>query len=124
MNSPLQNNRHADVGLIVRYELAGKRCGQIVIALGSAVLLGWATDIVTLTNMLPEWAAMQPNTALCLIFAGTSLLAAGKSRTGRQWRFVQVASAMIVFSVGLATLVEYCLSLQFGIDQFFHAGSD
>lgn len=123
MTSVLRNNRYADARLISRYELAGKRCGQLVIALGAAVILGWATGIVTLTNMLPEWVAMPPNTALCLIFAGISLLAAGKSRADRHWRVVQLASATILFGVGLATVLEYCLSLQFGIDQFFHAGS-
>lgn len=123
MSSVSRNNRYADAALIARYESAGMRCGQLAIALGSAVLLGWATGIVTLTSIVPEWVAMQPNTALCLILAGTSLFAAGKSREDRHWRVVQLASATIVFGVGLATLAEYRLGLQFGIDQFFHAGS-
>lgn len=123
MSCVLLHNRYQNADLIARYESAGKRCGQLAIALGSAVLLGWATGIVTLTNMHPEWVAMPPNTALCLILTGTSLFAAGKSRADRHWRIVQLASATIVFGVGLATLVEYCLGLQFGIDQVFHAGS-
>lgn len=116
-------SRYADARLIACYEMAGERCGQLTIALGVAVLLGWATGNVTLMSILPEWVAMQPNTALCLILAGASLFAAGRSRAHQHWHIVQFVSATIVFGVGIATLTEYCFGLQFGIDQFFHKGS-
>lgn len=116
MHSVLKNNRYADAGLIVRYESVGRLCALLTIALGSATLLGWATGSVALTSIRADWVAMQPNTALCFILAGISLFAAGKSREHRQWRVVQLVSAMIVSGIGVATLVEY----RFGFDQFFH----
>lgn len=123
MNSATRNNRHGDAALIARYEAAGKRCALLAIALGAMVLLGWAKGIVVITSIVPQWVAMQPNTALCLILAGISLFAAGKSRAQWRWHIVQIATAMIVSAVGLATLLEYALDLQFGIDQLFHPGS-
>lgn len=123
MHSVLRNDKYANAALIFRYQSAGKRCGQLAITLGFAVLLGWATGIVTLTNIVPQWGAMQPNSALCLVLAGLSLFAAGKSRLDRHWRIIHLASATIVLGIGLATLLEYGLGLQFGIDQFFHPGS-
>jgi PAS domain S-box-containing protein len=123
MSSVLRDNKYADAALIARYASAGQRCGQLAIALGLTVLLGWATRMVMLTNIVPEWVAMQPNTALCLVLAGTALFAAGKSRVDRQWRIVQLALATIITGIGLATLLEYGLGLQFGINQLFYAGS-
>ena len=123
MSSVLRNNRYADAALVARYESAGQRCGQLAIALGTAVLLGWAMGIVRLTSIVPEWVAMQPNTALCLILAGMSLFAAGRSRSDRHWRIVQLATATIVIGIGLATLLEYGLGMQFGLDQLIHTGS-
>ena len=123
MDSVLQHTRHADTALIARFELAGKRCGQLAIALGLAVLLGWVTGIVTLTKLRPDWPAMRPIAALCLILAGTALFAAGRSRADRRWHTVQVVSASILSGIALTTLLEYSLGLEFRIDQLFHVGS-
>lgn len=123
MTSVSENTKYSDAVLIGRYDKRGKCCGQLVIALGFAVLFGWVTGIVALTNIFPGWVAMQPNTALCLILAGTSLLGARIARLSHKGRSVQLASATILAVVALATLAEYALGLRFGIDQFFHAGS-
>jgi PAS domain S-box-containing protein len=122
MNSVVQDNRYADTALIARYESAGQRCGRLSISLGSAVLLGWLTGIVTLTNLRPDWAAMRPIAALCMILAGIAMYAAGKSRTDRRWHRVQMVSAAIVFAIALVTLIEHAFGLQFRIDQLFQVG--
>lgn len=119
MDSVLHHHRYADTALIARYETAGKRCGQMVIAFGVAVLLGWAAGNVTLTRLHSGWAAMRPMAAFCFILAGSALFAAGRSRTDRRWYMVQVVSASMVAAIGLATLAEYALNLQFRIDQLF-----
>ncbi|GEM_PF-5484741 len=124
MNNVLQSNRYANTGLIARYESAGKRCGQIAVALGLAVLLGWVTGSVTLTSITPQWVAMPVSAALCLILIGISLFAAGTSHSDRRWRAVQLISATTVFGVALATLLEYRLDIQFVIDRLFLAGAD
>lgn len=124
MNNVLQSNRYANTGLIARYESAGKRCGQIAVALGLAVLLGWVTGSVTLTSISPQWVAMPVSAALCLILIGISLFAAGTSPSDRRWRTVQLISATTVFGVGLATLLEYRLGIQLGVDRLFLDGAD
>lgn len=123
MTSALPNNKYGDPALMRRYESAGKRCGQLAMALGSAVLLGWAVGLVALTHIVAAWVAMPPDTALCLVLSGTSLYAAGKSRSDKHWRFVQIATAILVFGIGLATLLAYFLNPQSGIDQLFHAAA-
>lgn len=122
MNSVAQDNRYADTALITRYESSGQRCGWLSISLGSAVLLGWLTGVVTLTNLRPDWAAMRPIAALCMILAGIAMYAAGKSRTDRRWHRVQMVCAAILFTIALLTLVEHAFALRFGIDQLFPVG--
>ena len=121
MDSVMHHHRYVDTALIARYETAGKRCGQIVIALGIAVLLGWATGEATLTRLHSGWAAMRPMAALCFILAGTALFAAGRARTDLRWYIVQIGLGSMVAGIGLATLVEYALNYQFRIDQLFYA---
>ena len=122
MVSVFANYRYKDTGLIARFEMAGKWCGLLAIVLGSAALLGWATGIVTQTNIFPKWLATQSGTALCLVLVGTSLFASEKSRSARHWRVVQFVSATTVFGIGLFKLVQYYLGLQLGIDQSLLAG--
>ena len=122
MISVFANDRCTDTGLIARFEMAGKRCGQLAIVMGSAALLGWAAGTVTQTNIVPKWVAVQSDTALCLVLVGISLFAAGKSRSAQHWRVVQFVSATTVFGIGLFKLVLYFLGLQLGIDQFLLAG--
>ena len=121
MISVFANHRYTDTELIARFEMAGKCCGRLGIILGATALFGWAAGIVTQTKSAPNWAAIQFDTALCLILVGTSLFAARKSRTGRAWRVVQVVSATTVFGIGFFKLVQYYFGLQMGIYAFFFA---
>ena len=123
MVSVFAYNRYTDAELITRFEMAGKLCAQLAIVLGSTALLGWAVGIATKPDMTPKWMAIQAAFALCLVLAGTSLFAAGKSRSRRHWRVVQFVSAITVFGIGLFKLVQYCFALPLGIDQFPLAGA-
>ncbi|MDM5178404.1 PAS domain S-box protein [Massilia sp. DJPM01] len=123
MNDVPQSNKYGSAALIARYQSAGKRCGQGVAALGLAVLVGWMTGTVTLTNINSDWAPMRPIAALCLILSGTSLFAAGRSRINERWRIVQLVSATIVFGIALITLAEYAFGLHFRVDQYIPVAS-
>jgi PAS domain S-box-containing protein len=80
--------------------------------------------IRTLTSLVPEYATIKVNTALCFILAGLSLWLLRHSSVQpvafhpNQGRFGQVCALLVGF-VGLLTIGEYCLRLNFGIDEAF-----
>ncbi len=80
--------------------------------LGMSVLLGWYTHNETLIQVSAAFVPMQYNTALGFLLSGLGLLLIiiGRQRAG----FV---CAIIVLLIGLLTLSEYILVIDFGIDQ-------
>jgi diguanylate cyclase (GGDEF)-like protein/PAS domain S-box-containing protein len=90
-----------------------------VMALGCVVLYGWAFNIEPFKAVLPPHVSMKVNTAVGMIFAGASLflqlpeaLHTVRTRVGR---FL----ALLVTLIGCASLIEYYLGLNLGIDQLF-----
>ncbi len=101
-----------------RCEWISRFCAIAVAGLGAGVLIGWALDITMLKSLLPEWATMKANTALGFLLAGAALLAADLKKTGPGcWRNIHLALAAIVTLLGLLTLGEYALAVNFSIDQ-------
>src|SRR5512132_3028047 len=78
-----------------------RTCGLIALALGFAVLLGWAINSPALKTVLPGLFAMQPWAAIAIALAGGALLAATAS--GRIAVVVSLALAGTVLIVGLQT---------------------
>ncbi|MEI7832885.1 MAG: PAS domain S-box protein [bacterium] len=98
---------------------ASKLIGLFVIAVGSAVMLGWLLDISWLKSVLPGFVTMKANTALGFVFAGVALvLLAWASQSATVRRLAQACAAAVAL-LGLLTLVQYGFGLNFGIDQFF-----
>lgn len=97
-------------------EQISKICSWVVIATGLAICAGWQFRIPILKGQaLGTFVA--PNTALCFILAGTSILL---QRTSRKLlhRFGQVIG-FGVFSFAVLTGLEYLLLRDFGIDRLF-----
>jgi PAS domain S-box-containing protein len=46
---------------------------MIVAVTGIVVLVGWMTDVRTLTSLHPSWASMKANTAMCFVLLGAAL---------------------------------------------------
>ncbi len=89
-----------------------------VMGLGGVVLYGWAFGIEPLKTVFPGLVTMKVNTALGLIFSAASLwllLPGASPLRGRVARFL----ALLVTSIGVATLSEYLFGLNLGIDQLF-----
>lgn len=84
----------------------------LCILLGILVLVGWYTDNVRLIQVLPFFVPMQYNTALGFLLSGIGLLAALKNK-----KIIGYILFFIVGIMGLLTLLEYLLKVNFGIDQ-------
>jgi two-component system, sensor histidine kinase and response regulator len=108
--------------VLQRYGFISSVTGLVVMAAGMLVLMGWLTGLRTLTSVIPDYATIKVNTALCFVLAGLSLwlLRHFSAQPGafhpNQGRFGQVCALLVGF-VGLLTIGEYCLRINFGIDE-------
>ncbi|MGZ8996367.1 MAG: PAS domain S-box protein, partial [Rhodospirillales bacterium] len=93
-----------------------RTCGLIALALGVAVLLGWAFDLTALKSVLPGLFAMQPWAATAIALAGGALLAAAAPR--RIAVVVSMALAGAVLIIGLQMLLQHATGGDFGTDRW------
>ncbi len=85
-----------------------------VIALGGVVASAWLADFAALTTVGVGEASMKFNTALCFVLCGLALLTA--ARAPRSFIF-GAGAALAAGAIGLATLAEYLLRIDLGIDE-------
>ena len=89
-------------------ESAGERyslfAALFCLVLGSSVLFGWSYGLESLKRIHPNFVAMNPATAVCLIVAGAAL-ALGRLRF-RRWA---VAAGALVMIIAAAKLGDYAL---------------
>lgn len=97
------------------FERAAQCIGMSAIALGVAVLVGWANGVLALIHVRPNLAAMQPITALCFILTGAGVLAADRSRAQTSSRIVRIGVASVLVMLSFSTLAEYAFNAQFSI---------
>lgn len=109
--------RRQSPNLIALLQSFSKNISIVVALIGCSVILGWIKDITFLKSVLPGWVPMRPNTAIGLLFAGTSLRLCQWQPTSRITRRATQAFAVLVFLIGLLTLIEYSFNLDLGIDQ-------
>src|SRR5271170_7800769 len=91
--------------------------GALTILLGSAVLLGWAVHYAFLIQVSPNLPPMQRNTAASFVFVGLALVGTALAKP----RLTFVTSA-VTASLTAASLVEYLLHANFGIDELLGTG--
>lgn len=91
-------------------------CALAVVALGVAVLIGWALDIAALKSVLPGWATMRVHAAVGFVLGGASLFAASRMPQEPGGRRIQRLLAALVILLGMLTLVEYLVSAEFAMD--------
>lgn len=80
--------------------------------LGLIVLLGWYTHNTALIQIHPTLVPMQFNTAIGFLLCGLMLLAYVHDRRG-----IKITLGAIVTMLGMLTLAQYLLDVDFGIDQ-------
>lgn len=93
-------------------KLAISVAGGLSVALGLIVLTGWHSHNVALIQIRPQFMPMQYNTAIGFLLSGLTLLALDN----RQPRLALVCAAMVM-ALGVATLFEYIIGVDLGIDQ-------
>ncbi len=87
-------------------------------AIGVAVLAGWALDIAPLKSILPNHVTMKANTALAFVLSGAALWLLGGFRPGLPHAVPAGRTcAALAGLLGVATLCEYGVGLDLGIDQ-------
>lgn len=91
-----------------------KLCGMALLLLGGSVVYGWLAGHARLVQVLPHFVPMQFNTALGFVLTGLMLLSAGFRKYLLAGFF-----ALIVLGGAGATVIEYILDTDFGIDEFF-----
>jgi signal transduction histidine kinase/sensor domain CHASE-containing protein/ActR/RegA family two-component response regulator len=92
--------------------------GGATAALGLAVMAGWHIHNVTLVQLDATLVPMHYNAALGFVLCGSGLLALACQRLR-----IAAACGAGVGIIGFLTLLEYLLSINFGIDQFLFRSS-
>lgn len=93
--------------------------GGFLVMLGATVILGWLFRVPDLVRIVPGFAPMVFNTALCFVLLGGALvLAAGSSV-----RYERAQRWLAGLSIAIATLVlsQDLFSIDIGIDRLFSA---
>lgn len=93
--------------------------GVALLVLGTSVMLGWWLKIAPLLQIVPGFASMVFNTALCFILAGTALLLPERAN----WR--QRAQTVIGFtlaSFAALILAQDIFGVDLAVDHLFDAG--
>jgi PAS domain S-box-containing protein len=108
---------------LYKHVLPGIAAGLVLLT-GMLVLLGWGFDIMVLKSISPAFVSMKANTALCFVLTGLAMwmlvrperpvTGTGKNMMGR----VSLLPAALVLVISLATLLQYLLNTDFGIDQW------
>jgi signal transduction histidine kinase len=103
------------------FEAVSRAVAICVAIVGLLALLGWAFHIDSLKSVVPGYATMKANTALCLLLSGTSLFLSSRALQGRTARLVAKGTGTLAALVSFLTLNEYWFGRNLGIDQrIFH----
>src|SRR5471032_107306 len=104
-----------------RFLLFARAMGVAAAFVGCAVLVGWSVDLDVLKSVIPGSASMKPNTAIAFVLLGLALWLSHRMSPGDAAQVVTRRRAAIVCAtvaalIGMATLIEYVLRLDLGID--------
>ena len=85
--------------------------GSVVAALGAGVLLGWMLGAPLLKSIAPGLKAMNPLMAAALVVAGLAVFVRARRPGSAAARRTSDALALVMFAVGVATLLAYLARL-------------
>ncbi|MEQ8676064.1 MAG: PAS domain-containing sensor histidine kinase [Aggregatilineales bacterium] len=85
----------------------------LVVLIATIVLVGWAFEISTLKSVIPGFATMKANAALCFLFMGIAMAVYQRKSYKRNYWLPLIP----VFILSIATLMQYAFNTNFGIDE-------
>jgi PAS domain S-box-containing protein len=100
-----------------------RRIGIGVFCLSVVVLTGWFLDSTILKSVVPGQVSMKVNTAVGLALVALALRLSGKYAGGPRRDWIALCGALAAVALGAATLAEYWLKVDLGIDEFFFRDS-
>ena len=109
--------------LELSFPIVAKISALLVVGLGVIVLLGWLFGIEALKSAGSGLATMKVNTALCFIAIGLSLAHYSRIKSDQQWDTWATVASLFALAVSLATLAEYVLGINSGIDELLFSDS-
>lgn len=98
-----------------RLHLLSVASGFVPLMLGAVVLVGWWQGLSGLIRLNPQWAAMQPITAMCMVLSGIGVLATTMQERFPVLRLLGVAVAVLAMAAAGTTIANYALGYEFGL---------
>ncbi|MCF7971977.1 MAG: hypothetical protein K9L22_12535 [Methylococcaceae bacterium] len=95
----------------------------LAILSGSLVLFGYTFDSDVLKSLLPFWAPMKANAAVCFVLIGSAIVLSDYApslltpNAARLCLYMGQSCAMLTGLIGLLSLAEYAFTVNFGIDE-------
>ncbi|MEO6330156.1 MAG: CHASE3 domain-containing protein [Ginsengibacter sp.] len=91
----------------------------VTILISIMAIIGWFTHNDFLRAVVPGSVTMKFNTALCLILCSVVLLLYHFPPKNKTWHSIPAILSVVIFLVGLLTLLEYVYEFDFAIDELF-----
>ncbi len=104
---------YVDPGLRRRFQNASTALAIILMIFAVMILLGWATHLPFLTRLSEEYVSAKPNTAVGFLLAGLAAILYRFSNN----RIPMLVVAGLMLALGIATLMQDVVSIDFGIDE-------
>jgi two-component sensor histidine kinase len=105
------------VGTVNALEQVSRRvsraCAIALMALGVAVIAGWAFDLEVAKRVSPSFETMKANAAILLVILGAGLAATQREEKPHLRRVL----AVVILAISAVTALEYVLGTDLGIDQ-------
>jgi len=86
-----------------------------ILGIAALVLVGWFADIALLKSILPQYASMKANTAICFMLTAAAIYSRSTNRKySLLFYYVCTSLSLLIITV---TLAEYIAGADMGIDQ-------
>jgi len=120
VNGPSPAQPGPNAANVAKLHALSLRLATAVAAIGGMALLGWLLSVDSLKSVVPGQITMKANTAVCFLLAAGALASLSRP-AGSAARRAGAGAALLMSAIALATLAQYVLGVNLGLDQaLFH----